>query len=129
MKRLRAVLALIGLIPVIATLTGETAERPARVIVLVDDYHIDFRSTPRVRGVLLKSVLPPLAGQVIGLVTTGYSSVSLSPTTNATSLVAGVQGVTGGSLEAADLIQQSDGGSAERIRRARIAPCQSCRTS
>ena len=121
MTRFRAVLALTVSIAGIAALRGQTAETAARVIVLVDDLHIDFRSSPRLRQFLLKRILPPLTGHVIGLVTTGYSSISVAPTTDMATLVAALGRVTGGGLRPQDVVQQSQGATSERNARGRIA--------
>lgn len=114
-------------IPTIAVLVWgawvvEGAQRSNRLLVLfVDDLHLEFRSTPRIRELLLRRVLPRLIrdGDSVGLVTTGYSSVAMRPTTDREAIVAGLRKITGNGLRADEIVAAAS--SDERLRRATIA--------
>ena len=110
-----------------ALMVGSTASTAARgsldsdtvVVLFVDDLHIEFRSTPAVRDVLINRILPSVigGGQKVGIVTTGYSPISLAPTSDRAILLARLRTITGGGLRPDAVLRQH----AERIRRAQVA--------
>jgi hypothetical protein len=91
------------------------------VILFVDDLHVDFRSTPRLRDLLIRRILPAVLGKgrSVGIVTTGYSSINAAPTTDEALLLARLRSITGGGLRPDDLLDERQG--SERLGRARVA--------
>jgi hypothetical protein len=89
-------------------------------LVFVDDLHLDFRSTPRLRE-LTKRTLRLLVqeGDHLALVTTGYSSVAVAPTSDSQQITSGLSRITGGGLRADQNVDPEQG--PERTRRATIA--------
>jgi hypothetical protein len=118
---------LVGLMVVALTVSlGATVVCPAQVpsrlfLLFIDDLHIEFRMTPSVRALMIRRILPVLHRDrsALGLVTTGYSSVSIAPTTDSEVLLSGLRRITGGGLKVEQLLDER--GADERRRRARIA--------
>ncbi len=106
-----------------AASTYEQVAEPTRgiVLLLVDDLHFEFRSTPGVRSLLIQRVLPAVMreGQALGIVTTGYSSVTLAPTTDRELALARLRTITGGGLRPDGIIDER--GAPERLRRAGVS--------
>ena len=90
-------------------------------LLLVDDLHLDFRSTPRMRELVIRRVLPVLLrdGGSVGVVTTGYSSVSMAPTTDGDGALSVVRRITGNASRSDQILdpRQSD----EQLWRAKVA--------
>jgi VWFA-related protein len=93
-------------------------------LVFIDDLHLDFRSTPRTRD-LIKKMLNLLIheGDMFGIVTTGYSSISEQLTYDRQVLDSAISKVTGGGLRAREIIEgmQSSQGPTEVRHRAHVA--------
>ncbi|HZL94985.1 MAG TPA: hypothetical protein VFB99_15125 [Vicinamibacterales bacterium] len=89
-------------------------------LVFIDDLHLDFRSTPRLRE-LMRRVLRLLSqqGDRIALVTTGVSSVAVAPTSELRLITVGMSHITGDGLRADQAIDPERG--AERSSRATTA--------
>lgn len=111
-----------------AVLIGSSGSTVARVsqdsdpvvVLFIDDLHIDFRLTPRVRSLLVRLLrLVTHDGQHVGIVTTGYSSISLAPTPDRTLVLSDLRRITGGGLRPDGIIDKR--GAGERLRRARVA--------
>ncbi len=111
-----------------AVLIGSSGSAVARVsqdsdpvvVLFIDDLHIDFRLTPRVRSLLVRLLrLVTHDGQHVGIVTTGYSSISLAPTPDRTLVLSDLRRITGGGLRPDGIIDKR--GAGERLRRARVA--------
>jgi hypothetical protein len=117
------------------TLTGWLASAGAHaargsdrlVLFFVDDLHLDFRSTPHLR-VLLFQLMPRLVadGDSVAIVTTGFSSVAIGPTTEPEVVLSGLRRISGGALPADEIFGRR--GIRERRRRARIAIATARRT-
>jgi hypothetical protein len=97
------------------------APQPARTfLVVLDDLHIEFRATPRLRE-LLRSTLDTLlhSRDMCGVVMTGFS---LRPTGDRAQVDAAIRRVVGGSLTPRQAIDaQQAGNMTELLHRARIA--------
>jgi len=93
-------------------------------LIFIDDLHLDFRSTPRTRD-LIKRMLRLLIheGDMFGIVTTGYSSISEQLTYDRQLLDSLISKVTGGGLRPREIIQGMQGsqGPAELRHRAHVA--------
>jgi VWFA-related protein len=93
-------------------------------LIFIDDLHLDFRSTPRTRE-LIKKMLKLLIheGDMFGIVTTGYSSISEQLTYDRQVLDSAISKVTGGGLKAKEIIEgmQSSQGPTELRHRAHVA--------
>jgi VWFA-related protein len=93
-------------------------------LIFIDDLHLDFRSTPRTRE-LIKKMLKLLIheGDMFGIVTTGYSSISEQLTYDRQVLDSLISKVTGGGLKAKEIIegQSSSQGPTELRHRAHVA--------
>jgi hypothetical protein len=104
----------------VAGLGGTLAEE--RVFLLfIDDLHLDFRSTPRLRELMTRQILPIVSrdGNLVGLVTTGYSSVAIKPTRDQGAALSGVRRIVGGGLPPDEILDPR--GTGESFRRATIA--------
>jgi len=79
-------------------------------LIFIDDLHLDFRSTPRTRE-LIKKMLKLLIheGDMFGVVTTGYSSISEQLTYDRQVLDSLISKVTGGGLKAKEIIEGMQG--------------------
>jgi VWFA-related protein len=93
-------------------------------LIFIDDLHLDFRSTPRTRE-LIKKMLKLLIheGDMFGVVTTGYSSISEQLTYDRQVLDSLISKVTGGGLKAKEIIEGMQGanGPTELRHRAHVA--------
>jgi VWFA-related protein len=91
------------------------------LVLLVDDLHFDFRSTPRMRDMLVRRILPLLfrGDDSVSLLTTGYSSVAIAPTTDREAVLAGIRQIVGSALRADDILAPMSAD--ERLRRAIVA--------
>jgi VWFA-related protein len=100
-------------------------DRSGRVfLIFVDDLHIDFRLTSRVRD-LLTRVQTDLVhdGDLFGIVSSGYSSIAIDMTYDRNRLTEAIKKVQGGGLPPSDVIGTPDGaqGPPEVRHRARVA--------
>jgi len=90
------------------------------LLLVVDDLHIEFRSTPGTRE-LMRKVLGMLfrEGDSVAIISTGSSSVAVAPTSNVARLTSGLSRITGGGLKPNQILdpQWAD----ERLSRAKIA--------
>jgi VWFA-related protein len=93
-------------------------------LIFVDDAHIDFRNTSRVRD-LLKKISTQLIheGDLFGIVSTGTSSIEIEMTYDRKRLAEAIGKVAGGALDPADIIATPDGaqGPPEVRHRAHVA--------
>ena len=103
-----------------------TSDASGRVFLLfIDDYHLDFGSTPKTRE-LLKKMLKSLIhdGDMYGIVTTGTSSVSQQLTYDKQILESAITRITGNALKPSEILNQGSWGSQGPIEvrhRARVA--------
>ena len=102
--------------------TNDTAGRV--FLIFLDDLHLDFQNTPRVRE-LIKKMLRNLIheGDMFGIVSTGTSSISEQLTYDRQVLEGAISRATGGALKPEDIIkgQQTQQGNAELRYRAHVA--------
>jgi len=79
---------------------AEAQQPPGRVVLLiVDDLHLEFRSTPRLRELAARVVRPMIReGNPCGLVSTGTSGVSVAPTIDAAALDLAITRLVGNGL-------------------------------
>ena len=93
-------------------------------LILIDDFHLQPRETPRTRE-LLKKILRELIhdGDMFGIVSTGHSSISEQLTYDRQVLESAIERVTGGGLTPQEIIQgmQTSQGPAELRHRAHVA--------
>jgi VWFA-related protein len=93
-------------------------------LIFLDDLHLDFQNTPRVRE-LIKKMLRNLIheGDMFGIVSTGTSSISEQLTYDRQVLEGAISRATGGALKPEDIIkgQQTQQGNAELRYRAHVA--------
>ena len=102
-----------------------TNDAAGRVFLLfIDDLHLDFRSTPRTRD-LIKRMMRLLIheGDMFGIVSTGTSSISEQLTYDRQILESAISRVTGGGLQAKEIIEGMQGsqGPTELRHRAHVA--------
>jgi hypothetical protein len=114
-------LAVVTLVSLLACTGLARAQDGRRAFLLVvDDLHLDFRSTPRTRE-LIRKVLNLLRrdGDSVAIVSTGQSSVAVPPTSNVARLTSGLSHVSGEGLKVDQIIDPEK--AEERLNRARIA--------
>ena len=92
--------------------------------VFVDDAHLNFRDTARVRQ-LFKQISDELIhdGDLFGIVSTGTSSIAVNPTYDRKRLAEAAQKLAGGALRSADILSAPSGsqGPAEVRHKAHVA--------
>jgi hypothetical protein len=96
----------LGLVALILVVSGPVADaqRPPRLVLFfIDDMHMDFRDTPRLRT-LVARLGRELAreGDAWAMATTGHSSVSVAATTDWNGVAAEIARLTAGGLRAAE---------------------------
>jgi VWFA-related protein len=93
-------------------------------LIFVDDLHLDFRNTGRIRD-LFKRIARNLVheGDMFGIVSTGPSSLAIDLTYDRKVLDEAIKKITGNALKPSDIIQGQDGaqGPAEVRYRAQVA--------
>jgi VWFA-related protein len=93
-------------------------------LIIVDDLHLESRSTPRVRD-LFRRIAKTLIheGDMFAMVSTGPSSLAVDPTYDRKVLEDSIKKITGNGLSASDVIQGPDGaqGPSEVRYRAHVA--------
>jgi VWFA-related protein len=102
-----------------------TNDAAGRIICFViDDLHLDFRNTPRIRS-LFKKMGDQLVheGDLFGIVSTGTSSIAIDLTYDRTRIAEAANRITGGGMKPDEIIQQSSFGEtpAEVTHRAHVA--------
>jgi VWFA-related protein len=94
------------------------------VIFVVDDLHMEFRDTHRVRR-LFRDMAKELIheGDLFGIVSTGTSSIAIDLTYDRTRMEEAANRITGGGLRPSEIIQQSANGETpqEVMHRANVA--------
>lgn len=96
-----------------------------RIFVLyVDDLHLDFRNTPRIRQ-LFKKIAETLIhdGDMFSIVSTGPSSLAIDPTYDRKRLDEAIKRISGSGLKPSDILEGSQGsqGPSEVRYRAHVA--------
>ena len=93
-------------------------------LIIVDDLHLDFRNTGRIRD-LFKKISRTLVheGDMFSIVSTGPSSLAIDPTYDRKILDEAIKKITGSGLKPSDIIQGSEGseGPSEVRYRAHVA--------
>ena len=94
------------------------------LLFVIDDLHLDFGSTPRVRA-LFKTLGKELVheGDLFGIVSTGTSSIAVDLTYDRTRIDEAANRITGGGLKPKEIIEQSATGETpqEVMHRAHVA--------
>ena len=87
---------------------GDTSGRV--FLIFIDDLHVDARQTPRVRA-LLKQIRHELVhpGDLVGMVSTGYSSIEVDLTYDQKRLDEAIEKVTGSGLLPSEIIGVPEG--------------------
>jgi VWFA-related protein len=102
-----------------------TNDAAGRIIVfVVDDLHLEFRDTIRVRNLFKKMGRELIhEGDLFGIVSTGTSSIAIDLTYDRTRMDEAANRITGGGLKPSEIIQQSASGEtpAEVMHRAHVA--------
>lgn len=102
--------------------TNDTAGRI--FLIIVDDLHLDFRNTGRIRD-LFKKISRELVheGDMFSIVSTGPSSLAIDPTYDRKILDEAIKKITGNGLRPSDVIQGADSadGPSEVLYRAHVA--------
>ena len=111
-----------GIILPVARPTNDAAGRV--FLLFVDDLHMDFQQTPRIRD-LFKKMLKNLIhdGDMWGMVSTGTSSISIDLTYDRALLDDAINRITGGGLKPSEIIKGQEGadGPVELRYRAHVA--------
>jgi VWFA-related protein len=111
-----------GLILPVSRPRNDTAGRI--FLIIVDDLHLDFRNTGRIRE-LFKKISKTLVheGDMFSIVSTGPSSLAIDPTYDRKVLDEAIKKITGSGLKPSDIIQGADGpdGPSEVRYRAHVA--------
>jgi VWFA-related protein len=93
-------------------------------VIIVDDLHLDFRNTGRIRD-LFKKISKTLVheGDMFSIVSTGPSSIAIDPTYDRKILDEAIKKITGSGLKPSDVIQGAEGadGPSEVRYRAHVA--------
>src|SRR5262245_2295088 len=102
-----------------------TNDAAGRIICfVVDDLHLDFRNTPRIRS-LFKKMGDQLVheGDLFGIVSTGTSSIAIDLTYDRSRIPEAANRITGGGMRPSEIVQQSAYGEtpAEVTHRAHVA--------
>lgn len=97
-----------GLILPVSRPRNDTAGRI--FLIIVDDLHLDFRNTGRIRD-LFKKMTKSLVheGDMFSIVSTGPSSLAIDPTYDLKVLDESIKKITGNGLKPADIIQGAEG--------------------
>jgi VWFA-related protein len=79
-------------------------------ILFVDDLHLDFRNTGRIRD-LFKRIQKELIhdGDMFGIVSTGPSSIAIEPTYDIKRLEEAIQKISGGGMRPQDILDSNEG--------------------
>jgi len=97
-----------GLILPVSRPRNDTAGRI--FLIIVDDLHLDFRNTGRIRD-LFKKISKTLVheGDMFSIVSTGPSSLAIDPTYDRKILDESIKKITGNGLKPSDIIQGAEG--------------------
>lgn len=86
-----------------AVVAGSSAqapqEEPRTFLLLVDDLHVDFRATPRLRELASRLLRPLMSGgNLCAIATTGASAVSVMPTSTSLTIDSAIRQLLGNAL-------------------------------
>jgi len=88
------------------------------VLIFLDDLHIDFRNTPRLRtGIIQATERLLAAGRTIAMVSDGASSVAIRPTNERTTLLQAANRISGVGLKASETANPTPAITADMRRR------------
>lgn len=98
------------------------AQPPVTWLIFVDDLHLDFRNTGRIRDLVRKIAKTlPADGDLIAMYSCGPSGLSVAPTTERSLVDTAIRNVTGNGLKAEDILAGGPGGAREVRYRANVA--------
>ena len=101
---------------------GQDRITPRPVLIFLDDLHIEFQNTPKLRTGFLRATERLLAaGRTVAIVSDGSSSVSIRPTNDATALSQIANRISGGGLKPSETTSPTPDITAEMKRRVAIA--------
>lgn len=103
---------------------AQPATQRRHLLVVADDLHLEFRSTPCVRALITRTLQRSIRdGQLVGLVSTGTSAINVLPGSKADEVTSAVSRVIGSGLRPPDVLtaQQQPDVAAELRSRASIA--------
>ena len=101
---------------------GQDQNRSLAVVIFLDDLHINFQSTPKLRTGLKQATSRLLAaGRAVAIVSDGTSSISIRPTNDTTALSQIANRISGGGLKPSETTNPTSAISAEMKRRVAMA--------
>jgi hypothetical protein len=105
--RLQRSLQLLALTAMATTARAAPVQEPVPVtwLVFVDDLHLDFRNTGRMRAVVLAALKQlPAEGEAVAMFSSGPANVSVMPTADRALLAGQAKRLTGSALKPADIL-------------------------
>lgn len=105
-RRLQLSLQLLALVAMTTTANAAAARQPAVTwLVFVDDLHLDFRNTGRLRAVVLAALKQlPAEGEGVAMFSSGPANLSVMPTADRALLVGEAKKLTGSALKPEDVL-------------------------
>ena len=101
---------------------GQDSNVNGAVLIFIDDLHIQFRNTPRLRTGMLQAIERlATAGRAIGVVSDGSSSIALRPTQERATLVQLANRIAGGGLRPEETVDPTPSIIADMKRREALA--------
>jgi len=95
---------------------------PRAVVIFLDDFHIDFQNTPKLRtGFKRATERLVAAGRAVAVVSDGLSSVSIRPTNDSIALSQIANRISGGGLKSTETANPTPTVAADMKRREAIA--------
>lgn len=111
---------ILGALAVASVALGQDANRT--VLVFLDDLHIDFQNTPKLRtGIVHATDRLLAAGRTVAVVSDGTSEVTIRPTTDRTLLLQVANRISGGGLKPSETANPTPAITADVRRREREA--------
>jgi hypothetical protein len=107
-----ALACLLGLAVAATAVNGQTPEQPRVFLLVVDDLHLDFRNTPRLRKILQDLARQGHEEDTWALVTTGISSIRVAPAPGLAEIRTAISRLTGNALNVREQLDAF--GNAER---------------
>jgi hypothetical protein len=94
--------------------TAAQSPQPAAWLIFVDDLHLDFRNTGRLRDLIRRVVSFVQPTELIGIRTSGPSNVIIDPTSDVTSVRYACKRIVGNGLRPSDFIGNADSEASHR---------------
>jgi hypothetical protein len=104
------------------TASAPAAAQPVTWLIFVDDLHLDFRNTGRIRDLVRKIAKTlPVDGDLVAMYSCGPSGLTIAPTTDRRVVDVEARKVTGNGLKAEDILAGGPAGAREVRYRAGVA--------